>query len=132
MSKLHIGRKIKEVVKRSGLRVSVFAEKINLTRDGAYKIFAKESIDTEQLKNISSVLNHDFFSYYNTTSLSSAKESSKDYGFASQHDVNELKQIVKDLAKEVSKLREEIVPNLPAGKAGKKAVAKTYSRAKKK
>jgi transcriptional regulator with XRE-family HTH domain len=135
MTKVHIGKKIKEVLDKNPMTAVEFAEKIGLTRNGAYKVFEKETIDTGQLQKIGKVLGHDFFLYYREEEkLSPVKESTKDYGFANQHEVNELKQIVKDLAKEVSKLREEIAPNLPTGKAGKKVATVTYkgTRAKKK
>ena len=125
MSKVHIGKKIKEVLDNNPLSVVDFAEKIGLTRNGAYKVFEKETIDTGQLQKISQVLGHDFFGYYEQNQVSSAKENSKDYGFATKADLDELVHIVKGLAKEVIKLREEIAPK-------KKAPAKTYSRAKKK
>lgn len=125
MSKVHIGKKIKEVLDKNPMSVVDFAESIGLTRNGAYKVFEKETIDTGQLQKIGKVLGHDFFSYYEQNQVSAAKETSKDYGYATKSDLDELVHIVKGLAKEVSKLREEIVPK-------KKAAVKTYSRAKKK
>ena len=64
MAKVHIGKKIKEVLGESKFTVVEFAEKISRTRDVVYKIFAKENIDTGLLQKISQVLEHDFFSYY--------------------------------------------------------------------
>ena len=63
MAKIHIGKKIREVVDKSAFTIVEFAKAINLSRDGAYKIFAKEYIDTDQLKKISETLQHDFFNY---------------------------------------------------------------------
>lgn len=64
MAHVHIGKKIKEIVGRSNFSVTEFAKNINRSRDVAYKIFAKDNIDTVLLERISKVLNHDFFSYY--------------------------------------------------------------------
>ena len=64
MAQVHIGKKIKEVVSKSHYTVTEFAGRINRSRDVAYKIFAKENIDTGLLQKISEVLEHDFFNYY--------------------------------------------------------------------
>ena len=64
MAQVHIGKKIKEVVAKSDFSVTEFAKKINRSRDVAYKIFAKEHMDTTLLQRICNVLEHDFFSYY--------------------------------------------------------------------
>lgn len=127
-----IGEKIRQLRVLRGLSQDNLADEIPMSPGNFGKIERGEiDVNTSVLTKIAKILKVSPAEFFEDK-LSSAKESSKDYGFASQHDVNELKQIVKDLAKEVSKLREEILPNLPAGKAGKKAVAKTYSRAKKK
>ena len=66
---VHIGSKIKEVHKASGLSVTAFAKKIHTSRRNVYIIFGKPTIDTGQLVRIASVLGHDFFRYYTTGSL---------------------------------------------------------------
>jgi transcriptional regulator with XRE-family HTH domain len=64
MAKVHIGKKIKEIFKQSGLKGTEFAVLINKDRQVIYNIFKRENIDTEDLQQISKVLEHDFFSYY--------------------------------------------------------------------
>jgi len=64
MAQVHIGKKIKEVVGKSNFSVTEFAKNINRSRDVAYKIFAKENMDTGLLQQICKVLEHDFFNYY--------------------------------------------------------------------
>lgn len=59
---MHIGKRIKDKLKEDGHSVAWFAAQICCTRTHAYKIFNKENIDIEQLRRISRVLNHDFFS----------------------------------------------------------------------
>jgi transcriptional regulator with XRE-family HTH domain len=102
MANLHIGKKIKEVLRDSNLSVIEFAKKINRTRDPVYKIFAKESMDTELLQKISEVLQHDFFSYYSNT-LSIVKEPGK-AGYVKKDDL--LASMGKDLLAMKQKLAE--------------------------
>src|SRR5688572_14952948 len=63
--KIHIGKKIKEAVKKSGMSVTEFAAQINYSRRNIYSIFEKESVDTSLLIKISEVLGQDFFTHYN-------------------------------------------------------------------
>ncbi|MGZ4033916.1 MAG: helix-turn-helix domain-containing protein [Bacteroidia bacterium] len=64
MAQVHIGKKIKEVFKQSGLKGTEFASLINRDRQVIYNIFKRDTIDTGDLQKISKVLEHDFFSYY--------------------------------------------------------------------
>ena len=124
MSKIHIGKKIKEMLDKNPMSVVEFAESIGLTRNGAYKVFEKETIDTGQLQKIGKVLDHNFFQYYGEQlSIITVKEGKTDYGFATKHDLDELTHIVKNLAREFAKMREEM--------PDKKKPAKKYSKAKK-
>jgi transcriptional regulator with XRE-family HTH domain len=61
---IHIGQMIKEELYAQGVSVSVFAKKINRSRNVVYNIFERESIDTGLLNKIAKVLNCDFFSRY--------------------------------------------------------------------
>ena len=119
MAKIHIGKKIREVVDKSPIKIVDFAKKINMTRDGAYKIFEKETIATDQLEKISKVLNHDFFSYYQAH-LSLATDNNPNYGYASKEDFDELSKLVRILAKEIEKMREENSSSRKNTKGGKK------------
>jgi transcriptional regulator with XRE-family HTH domain len=58
-----IGQKIKEVVIARGMKINEFAKQINMVRQNAYKIFAKQKIDTKLLIRISEILDYDFFQY---------------------------------------------------------------------
>lgn len=64
MVKIHIGKKIKSVQSKSKLTVNELAKAINRSRNVAYNVFTRESIDTGLLLHISKALNHDFFKYY--------------------------------------------------------------------
>lgn len=121
MSKIHIGKKIKEVLDKSPMSMVDFAKKINLTRDGAYKMMEKETIATDQLQKISSVLNHDFFSYYQTK-LNIASDKNTHYGYATKEEVSEIKKELETLTKLIHKLltKEEKVEAKPAAKSKRK------------
>lgn len=107
MAKVHIGKKIREVLDKSHYTIVDFAKKINLTRDGAYKIFEKESIASDQLEKISKVLNHDFFRYYQGN-LNIVQEKNTSYGYASKEDLEELTKLVGMIAKDIDKMRKEL------------------------
>lgn len=61
---VHIGKKIREEIDRQKMPITVFAKKINRSRNVAYDIFERESVDTYLLNKIGKVLNCDFFSMY--------------------------------------------------------------------
>lgn len=58
-----LGRVIRDVLDKSGMKISIFADRIGTTRQNAYKIFEKHSIPTARLKKISEVLSYDFFQH---------------------------------------------------------------------
>lgn len=58
---MHIGHEIETELHRQERTVAWFARKLCCNRRNIYKIFGRESIDTELLRRISVVLNHDFF-----------------------------------------------------------------------
>jgi hypothetical protein len=107
-SKIHIGNKIKEVLDKTPISVVDFAKSINLTRNGAYKIFEKETIDTGQLQAISKVLNHNFFSYYDQMFLTNIKEIKSEYEYATKSEVSDLADIVLNLTKLIERIEEQI------------------------
>jgi len=115
MSKVHIGKKIKEVWKRSRLKGTEFASMINKDRQVIYDIFKRESIDTELLQQISKVLNHDFFNYY-SHDLPSVKEPKEKFGYATKDELENLTRTVQILIKEIEKLREELHIKTPVNK----------------
>ncbi len=115
---IHIGKKIKEVLDKMPISVVDFAKSINLTRNGAYKVFDKETIDTGQLQVISKVLSHDFFQYYEQLII--AKESKPEYGYATKSEVADLAHAILKLTKAVERMEEQ----LPKKKAVVKKVSK--------
>lgn len=105
---IHIGKKIKEVLDKTPLSVVDFAKKINLTRNGAYKVFEKETIDTGQLQAIGKVLNHDFFNYYEQNLSSQLKEPKGDYGYATKSELSEITHALLKLTRVVEKIQEDL------------------------
>ena len=106
--KVHIGKKIKEAVDKSGMTVTEFAEKINYSRRNIYSIFSKESIDTQLLLKIGKVLDQDFFNHF-------ANAKKQDFNYAAEPAGTEeyyqkMKQNfesrIKELVKEVEYLKE--------------------------
>jgi len=126
-SKIHIGKKIREVLGNSPMSVVDFAKSINLTRNGAYKVFDKETIDTGQLQIISKVLNHDFFRYYENHPLQTFNDTKADYGFATHAEVNSLTEAVINLTKVIRNL-ENTVNELKTAKPQKKPARIKYSK----
>jgi hypothetical protein len=61
---VHIGKEIKKIFGDSGMKISVFANKLNTVPRNIYNIFEKESIDTDKLHKISEILQYDFFRLY--------------------------------------------------------------------
>ncbi len=117
---IHIGKKIKEILDKTPISVVDFAKSINLTRNGAYKVFEKETIDTGQLQTISKVLSHDFFNYYEATP-SVAKENKADYGYATKSEVADLAHAILKLTKAVERIEEQLPKKKPiVKKAAKK------------
>jgi hypothetical protein len=63
-SKLPVGRLIKERMESDGHSVAWLAKRMYCDRSNIYKIFQKQSLDTETLFLVSRVMKVDFFAYY--------------------------------------------------------------------
>lgn len=61
---IHIGKVIEKVLRDQGKTVTWFARSLYCDRTNVYKIFQRESVDSEMLCRISKILSHDFFKYY--------------------------------------------------------------------
>ena len=58
---IHIGKLIKETLKSQGRTTVWLASQIPCTPNHLYKVYAKSSINTELLRRISNILDHNFF-----------------------------------------------------------------------
>ena len=65
---VHIGKKIKEVMRAEHYGITEFSKKINKSRSVVYDIFNRESLDSHLLFQICEVLEYNFFSLYNENS----------------------------------------------------------------
>jgi transcriptional regulator with XRE-family HTH domain len=66
MDEIHIGKQIKAVVEERGFSITEFAKRINKSRENAYSIFSRKTIDTGLLLKISKVLEYDFFKQFSS------------------------------------------------------------------
>ena len=58
---MHIGNRIKEVMKQQGRTVSWMVFQIHCERTNVYNIYKRKTIDTGLLVQISLILGHNFF-----------------------------------------------------------------------
>lgn len=100
---IHIGEIIKNLVKKKGISVTDFADKINYSRRNVYEIFDKKSIDTELLVKIGKILEQNLFLNYisekDISELINNKKTSAD----------ELINIIERLKKTVDNLETRII-----------------------
>ncbi len=117
---MHIGKKIQEAVKRSGLSVTEFASKINYSRRNIYSIFDKQSIDTSLLVKISEVLEHDFFTHYSADSKRTSKALAAEPSGVKAYNENRIREMVKEIEylKEINTLLKMQVDKFQKGKKG--------------
>ena len=69
------GKLIEEELHRQERSVTWFANKLYCDRTNTYKIFKRQSIDTELLLRISQVLHVNFFEYYSRECQNREKQS---------------------------------------------------------
>lgn len=72
---VHIGELIEAKISEVGITKAEFGRRINTSRQNVNTILKKKSLDTELLKSISKVLNHDFFRYYLEENVPESKRS---------------------------------------------------------
>lgn len=58
---MHIGQRIKEVMKAKKISAVKVAKELSCERTNLYNIFDREDVNTSLLRKLSIVLNHDFF-----------------------------------------------------------------------
>ncbi len=64
MSEIFIGSLIESELRRQERTTVWFARKLGCNRTNAYKIYRRQSIDTDLLMRISEILKFNFFEYY--------------------------------------------------------------------
>lgn len=117
----NFGVEIRKVIRQRGMTVSEFARRINKSRENAYDIFRRKSLDTDLLSTISQVLDYDFLSKSQErkprTDL--ANETKPPYGEAA-YDIMLMREELFILRKEVVDLRKRIAALESKGKSRKK------------
>lgn len=71
---LHIGQLIQEQLKKDQRSVGWLSRQIPCTRNHVYKLFKRDSMDSELLLRISLVMQFNFFQYYTSEFLQAMKE----------------------------------------------------------
>jgi len=66
---MEIGGLIKKILITRKMKLKDFAEELGMARQNVYRIFEKNSIETDLLIKISTVLNHNFFQYLDNQTL---------------------------------------------------------------
>ena len=61
--RIHVGKLIRERLKEEGKSVVWLAQELGCHRTNVYNIFEKSSLDTNILRRISIVMQHNFFDY---------------------------------------------------------------------
>lgn len=64
MEEIHIGKLIKMRLEQLGMTKAEFARRINKTPQNVHNMIGRESLDTNLLRNISTVLNYNFFKIF--------------------------------------------------------------------
>jgi transcriptional regulator with XRE-family HTH domain len=78
MSKVHIGKEIKDRVKKRDISAETLAKLLNVSKPNIYKIYLRSSIDTELLERISVVLEFNFFELYSPVINNNLKKDAYD------------------------------------------------------
>lgn len=103
---LHIGKLIRKHLEEVGMTKSEFARRLNTSPQNIYGIFKRKSIDTNLLKNISIILNYDFFQYYASGALF-VSEDRAPYGKGSVITALDLQKDMEKLKKEYESVKTE-------------------------
>lgn len=74
MTKIHIGKLIKEKFRNSGYTTTELAAILHCDRTNIYRIFNRQSIDCELLNNISKALHYDFLKEYSLHEIQTQNE----------------------------------------------------------
>ena len=66
---IKIGDLIKKTLSDRKMKLKDFADELGMARQNIYRIFEKNSIETDLLIKISTVLNHNFFQYLDNQTI---------------------------------------------------------------
>ena len=92
---VNIGNIIIQKAREQGTSIEKLAPKLNLTKQGLYKILHRDDIKISRILQLSQALNHDFLQYYRTGPVSLPE----DY-HQLKHENKQLKQTIETLQRE--------------------------------
>lgn len=133
---IHIGKKIREELRKQRISVIDFGQRINRTRNVVYDIFERESIDTGLLHKIGKELRVDFFSLYSiqkeysyiNTKSYLVTEPNTLYGKLQSEEVKNLQKQIDLMQTEINYLKK--INSLLENKNSEKKTAKSASKNK--
>lgn len=106
----NFGSEIRKVLKEKGMTVSEFARRINKSRENAYDIFRRKSLDTDLLSTISQALDYDFLakSREKKPRIGIVSEPKVPYGNNAEHEMVLMREEILILRKELMELRKRL------------------------
>lgn len=106
---VHIGLMIWKEMKTKEIPISIFAEKMAISRTKAQEIINSATLDVTLLATVSEVLGFNFFSYYEKGKLFS--ELNKKETQASAEEIKRLKSLLSEKNKTIE-LKDKMIQNL--------------------
>lgn len=106
----NFGSEIRKVLKEKGMTVSEFARRINKSRENAYDIFRRKSLDTDLLSIISQTLDYDFLakSRERKPRVGIVSEPKAPYGNTAEHEIVLMREEILMLRKELMEMRKRL------------------------
>jgi transcriptional regulator with XRE-family HTH domain len=105
---INIGRKIKEVFDSKEMKLSDFAQQLGMVRQNVYRVFDRKDMDTELLRRISRILDHDFFQYFVSACSESKPEEKEEEPFHNEASSKQLSETLEKTRVELMMAQKEI------------------------
>ncbi|MFD2583082.1 hypothetical protein ACFSR6_11330 [Pedobacter vanadiisoli] len=106
---VHIGLMIWKEMKTKEISVSMFAEKMGISKTKAQEIINSSTLDVSLLATVSEILGYNFFSYYEKGKLLSQLNQKEKQ--ASAEEIKRLKSLLTEKNKTIE-LKDKIIQNL--------------------
>ena len=106
-----IGAIIKKAVKEHGMSVTEFAKRINISRENAYSIFRRKTIDSGLLIKISKILDIDFFGIISSQAFENMDLNERNHPYKkkkSSTTILSLRKKIEDQKEEIAFLKEKV------------------------
>jgi len=83
--KIHIGSEIQKVMNITGTRMSVFCKKMEMSKQNAYNVLKRETIDTGLLERASKALDYNFFRLYVKSEIDDLRDGIRESNNRTEH-----------------------------------------------